>query len=177
MEDLIPILETPQIDDIDPESGETKYANFAEYEEARDAWNRQEAIREFHETTAKQPAAKTSEDLGGIIIGFAFLALLSYGVWAGISWVSNAPKNHGTTEASVSDSRDEQIRQLNAKVAALEANPKAEHHYEFRALSHLALRPCYGRQLHPTDNKAGLEAARDTTSELSIQRFSCCRAI
>lgn len=43
----------PKIDDVDPKTSQPKYKTFAEYEEAKDEWNRKEAIREFQETTAK----------------------------------------------------------------------------------------------------------------------------
>jgi hypothetical protein len=43
----------PKIDDVDAKTGKPKYKNFSEYEDAKDAWLRQETIREFQETTAK----------------------------------------------------------------------------------------------------------------------------
>lgn len=43
----------PQIDDVDPKTGKAKYATYAEYENARDEWNRKQTIREFQETSAK----------------------------------------------------------------------------------------------------------------------------
>jgi hypothetical protein len=43
----------PKLDDIDPKTNQPKYRNYAEYEDAKDAWLRQETIREFNETTAK----------------------------------------------------------------------------------------------------------------------------
>lgn len=47
----------PKLDDIDPKTKQPKYKNYAEYEDAKDAWLRQEAIREFRqesERTAQQ---------------------------------------------------------------------------------------------------------------------------
>src|ERR1700688_296938 len=43
----------PKIDDVDEKTGKPKYKNFAEYEDAKDNWLRQETIREFQETSAK----------------------------------------------------------------------------------------------------------------------------
>lgn len=43
----------PKLDDIDPKTNQPKYKNYAQYEDAKDAWLRQETIREFNETTAK----------------------------------------------------------------------------------------------------------------------------
>lgn len=42
----------PKLDDVDAQ-GKPKFKNFAEYEDAKDAWLRQETIREFNETSAK----------------------------------------------------------------------------------------------------------------------------
>jgi hypothetical protein len=125
----MPILGRPEIDDVDPRTGEPKYANYAEYEEAKDAWTRQEAIREFQESSARRP--KAGNDSGGLILGVAFLALLAYGGWAGVSWVADALKGRPTAKASAPDSRDEQIKELNTRIAQLEAKP-TDHHYELR---------------------------------------------
>lgn len=43
----------PKIDDVDPTTKQPKYKNYAEYEDAKDAWLRQETIREFNESQAK----------------------------------------------------------------------------------------------------------------------------
>lgn len=43
----------PKIDDVDAKTGKAKYANFAEYEDAKDSWLSDEAVRKFQETTAK----------------------------------------------------------------------------------------------------------------------------
>ncbi len=127
----MPGSDRPKIDDVDPKTGNAKYANFAEYEQAKDAWNRQEAIREFQESLAKQPSTKSDNNFGGAIFGVAILALLAYGAWAGVSWVGDALKGHSTAKASASDPRDEQIKELNARITQLEAKP-ADHHYELR---------------------------------------------
>ena len=42
----------PKLDDVDA-AGKPKFKNFAEYEDAKDAWLRQETIREFNESSAK----------------------------------------------------------------------------------------------------------------------------
>jgi len=49
----MPTLDRPKNRRCDPGTDQAEYANFAEYEEAKDAWNRQEAIREFQESSAK----------------------------------------------------------------------------------------------------------------------------
>lgn len=43
----------PKIDDIDPKTNQLKFKTYAEYEDAKDAWLRQETIREFQEQSAK----------------------------------------------------------------------------------------------------------------------------
>lgn len=43
----------PKIDDVDPKTGKAKYASYAEFDEAKDKWNRDEAIREFQESSTK----------------------------------------------------------------------------------------------------------------------------
>lgn len=43
----------PKLDDVDPKTGKPMYKNFAEYEDAKDTWLRQETIREFQEASAK----------------------------------------------------------------------------------------------------------------------------
>lgn len=43
----------PKLDDVDPKTGKAKYGSYAEFDEAKDAWNRAEAIREFQETSTK----------------------------------------------------------------------------------------------------------------------------
>lgn len=50
----------PKIDDQDPKTGKAKYASYAEYEDAKDNWLRQDTIREFQETSAKS-ARETAE--------------------------------------------------------------------------------------------------------------------
>jgi len=43
----------PKIDDVDPKTGQPKYASYSDYEAARDEWLQNEAIRKFQETTSK----------------------------------------------------------------------------------------------------------------------------
>jgi hypothetical protein len=49
----------PKIDDVDAKTGKPKFKNFAEYEEAKDAWNRKETLREFQDT--QRSAQQSSE--------------------------------------------------------------------------------------------------------------------
>lgn len=51
----------PKIDDVDAKTGKPKFKNFAEYEEAKDAWNRKEAIREFQETSARSAQESSAQ--------------------------------------------------------------------------------------------------------------------
>jgi hypothetical protein len=109
----MPILARPKIDDVDLKTGNPKYASFAEYEAARDAWNFRRAM-----------------------FGFAIIALLAYAGRASFLWTADVVKGHSTAKANSkwtdADTRDVEIADLKAKVATLEAKPKAEHHYEFR---------------------------------------------
>lgn len=124
----MPISESPKIDDVDPQTGKPKYANFAEYQDARDKWNRAETLRELRQ----QPGAgSSSTGWGTALAGYAFLALLVYAGWIGISWAGDALKGHSVAKASAPDPRDQQIKELSDKIAALEAKP-VEHHYELR---------------------------------------------
>ena len=43
----------PKIDDIDPKTKQPKYKTYADYEDAKDTWLRQETLREFSESQAK----------------------------------------------------------------------------------------------------------------------------
>jgi hypothetical protein len=43
----------PKIDDVDAKTGKPLYKNFAEYEDAKDAWLKTETLREWQETQAK----------------------------------------------------------------------------------------------------------------------------
>ncbi len=72
--------------------------------------------------------AENKSEIGGAIFGLLVLGLLIYGGWAGYSEL----KEHFVSKSAASDPRDQQIKELSEKVAALEAKPKAEHHYEFR---------------------------------------------
>lgn len=51
----------PKIDDVDPKTGKPKYASYADYEDARDEWNRKEAVREFQETSTKSEREKAQQ--------------------------------------------------------------------------------------------------------------------
>ena len=57
----------PKIDDVDPKTGKAKFANYGEYEDARDAWNRQQAIREFQETSQKTERERQLEQSERVI--------------------------------------------------------------------------------------------------------------
>jgi hypothetical protein len=72
--------------------------------------------------------------LGEQVLGWAVLGLLGFGVYAGVSFVADQIKSHSTVNASAPDPRDQQIKELSAKVAALESQkPKPiEHHYQLR---------------------------------------------
>jgi hypothetical protein len=43
----------PKIDDVDPKTGKPKYATYAEYEDAKDQWLQDEAVRKFQESSSK----------------------------------------------------------------------------------------------------------------------------
>ena len=51
----------PKIDDVDPKTGKAKYKNFGEYEDAKDAWLADEAVRKFQETSQKTEQQRTQE--------------------------------------------------------------------------------------------------------------------
>jgi hypothetical protein len=57
----------PKIDDLDPKTNQPKYKTFADYEEAKDSWNRQEAIREFTESSQKSDQARQQSEAERII--------------------------------------------------------------------------------------------------------------
>lgn len=103
------MFDRPKIDDLNPRTGAARYSNFAEYELAKDAWSFRRAMA-----------------------GFLVIAFLGYGVWR----IADAAKGGSTAAAnskwSDADTREGEIADLKAKVAALEAKPKVEHHYEFR---------------------------------------------
>lgn len=50
----------PKLDDVGSD-GKPKYKTYAEFEDARDKWNRDEAIREFRETTNQSEQQKAQE--------------------------------------------------------------------------------------------------------------------
>jgi hypothetical protein len=54
----------PKIDDVDSKTGKAKYANFAEYEDAKDSWLSDEAVRKFQETTAKSTRDSEQQEQG-----------------------------------------------------------------------------------------------------------------
>ena len=43
----------PKIDNVDPQTNKPKYKTYGEYEDAKDAWLRQDTLREFNESQAK----------------------------------------------------------------------------------------------------------------------------
>jgi len=57
----------PKIDDVDPKTNQPKYKSYADYEEAKDAWNRQEAIREFQQTSEKSAQERQQTEAEQII--------------------------------------------------------------------------------------------------------------
>jgi len=48
----------PKIDDLDAKTGKPKYASYGEFDEAKDTWNRQEAIREFQKSSTESEGAR-----------------------------------------------------------------------------------------------------------------------
>lgn len=52
----------PKLDDVDPKTGKPKYSTYADYEAAKDDWNRKEAIREFQETSAKTEGERRQQE-------------------------------------------------------------------------------------------------------------------
>ena len=48
----------PKIDDVDEKTGKAKYANYSAYEDAKDQWLQDEAVRKFQETSAKTAQAQ-----------------------------------------------------------------------------------------------------------------------
>jgi hypothetical protein len=51
----------PKIDDVDPKTGKAKYANYAEYEDAKEKWLRDDIKRELAESTAKSDQERTQK--------------------------------------------------------------------------------------------------------------------
>jgi hypothetical protein len=51
----------PKIDDVDPKTGKAKYASYGEYEDAKDQWLSDEAVRKFQETSAKTEQQRARE--------------------------------------------------------------------------------------------------------------------
>jgi hypothetical protein len=69
---------------------------------------------------------KPNEIMGWIVIG-----LVVWGGYAGISHILDKGKSDPSVSASAPDPRDQKIKELSDKVAALESKPK-QHHYELR---------------------------------------------
>lgn len=99
------MFDRPKIDDVNPRTGVDRYSNFAEYEVAKDAWNFRRAMA-----------------------GFVVIAFLGYGIVD----VGKGGATAAISKSSNADTHEVEIADLKAKVATLEAKPKAEHHYEFR---------------------------------------------
>lgn len=57
----------PKIDDVDPKTGKAKYATFAEYEDAKDAWLLDEGARKYQETNEKSAKERQQTDNERII--------------------------------------------------------------------------------------------------------------
>lgn len=106
------MAEQPKIDDVDSFNGKPIYSNYAEYEAARDKWNR----------------GKTKAELFGWVV----IAVMIYGGWIGISKAYDYFKGSHATAVAAPDPRDEQIKQLAAQIEELKAKP-VEHHYELRS--------------------------------------------
>lgn len=51
----------PKIDDVDPKTKQPKYKTFAEYEDAKDAWLEDNAVRKFQETSQKTEQQRARE--------------------------------------------------------------------------------------------------------------------
>ncbi len=66
-----------------------------------------------------------NDDLRGTIAGLIVLGVIGYGIWAGVSWGKDKLSDHAA------DPRDQEIKELKARIDQLEAKPK-EHHYELR---------------------------------------------
>lgn len=71
--------------------------------------------------------------LGEQVLGWAALGLLAFGAYAGVSFVVDQVKSHSTVKASAPDPRDQQIKELTARIASLEGKAKIQHHYELRS--------------------------------------------
>lgn len=57
----------PKIDDVDEKTGKAKYATFAEYEDAKDAWLLDEGARKYQETNEKSAKERQQTDNERII--------------------------------------------------------------------------------------------------------------
>ena len=73
--------------------------------------------------------ADNDSDFGTTLVIYVVLGLVGYGAWHGISVVSDWFKGGSAVRAGTPDPRDEQIKQLNARIAQLEVKP-VEHNYE-----------------------------------------------
>lgn len=101
----------PTYDGVDPKTGK-KWADYTAYEQGLRAWRSQ----------------KTTE---GQLLGFGVLALLAFAGWAGVTEVVDLSKGHAVVSANAADPRDQQIKELTARIAQIEAKP-VDHHYELR---------------------------------------------
>jgi len=91
-------------------------------------------------------------------------SLVLVGSW-GVTLATSKPD--ATAKASASDPRDEQVKQLNARIAELEAKP-VEHHYELRNEGSRAFR------FDPTSGESCIQLATpEDWKRLSIKRQSC----
>lgn len=57
----------PKIDDVDPKTGKPKFSTYQEYLDARDEWNRKEAIREFQEASQKSERERAQSEAEKVI--------------------------------------------------------------------------------------------------------------
>lgn len=57
----------PQIEDVDPKTGKPKYATLKDYLADHSKWNREEAIREFQESTSKSAREREQQETEKII--------------------------------------------------------------------------------------------------------------
>ena len=68
---------------------------------------------------------------GSMFLGLIVLGLIGWGLYSGVTYVAEKLKAQPSVNAAAPDPRDQQIKELSDKIAALEAKP-AEHHYELR---------------------------------------------
>lgn len=109
------MAERPKLDDVTPD-GKPRFATWAEYEVAKDEWLRTETIRELESRQAAKPKPVWDS---GAFAGLVILALIGYGCWTGGSWVWHKVEKEQTTSAATPNTRDQQIQQLQARIAEL----------------------------------------------------------